>query len=301
MANLPYELIAASTPFTILVGPEQKKFTMHKELLASMSHKLDILVNGKMDEARKESVDWGDLDERTFVCFFEYAYTGNYNISHPQGNDRSQNDVSQSQSDNQSQHQDVSEYMEEQPRAPEGWDVGPVERYRGPVGEDLTMKCPRCKRVVPMPAPPRKAKDLLWWRFINLEYPGPPSEGNTDPTNGSVSFDLNGMILSHARVYVLADYHRIDKLKLLSLKKLHQCLVDFETTSAGAETIASLAAYCHENTPDKHPKDELRELLCLYLACKIEQMWDNASFREALEVSRDLARDVIEQMLNRLD
>ncbi|KAI1267756.1 hypothetical protein F5Y18DRAFT_424888 [Xylariaceae sp. FL1019] len=289
MANLSYELIAASTPFTILVGPERKKFNIHRELLASMSKKLDTLVNGKMIEARDGLVDWGDLDEQTFLCFFEYAYTGDYNIPQLRGNGRAHNDISRSQNDDQSQVHNIS--------------AGFSGCSSVLSDNKLRMRCPQCSRnvVVPVPAPPPKAKDLLWLKFISLEYPGPLPKANTTPPNGSVSLELSRMILSHARVYVLADYQLINNLKLLSLKKLHQCLKGSELTSEGAETIASLAAYCYDNTADSDPKDQLRELLCLYLACKVEQMWENASFRKALEASRDLARDVIEQMLNRLD
>lgn len=73
----------ASTPFRILIGEHadsSKEFVIHSALLAPQSDSLDILVNGKMKEAQEKCVVW-DIDERTFVQFSQFVYTGDYDAS----------------------------------------------------------------------------------------------------------------------------------------------------------------------------------------------------------------------------
>ncbi|CAJ2513195.1 Uu.00g013140.m01.CDS01 [Anthostomella pinea] len=53
MDNLPYEQLAASKPFRILVGKDKKEFMMHAGLLAHLPRPLRALVNNKMKETNE--------------------------------------------------------------------------------------------------------------------------------------------------------------------------------------------------------------------------------------------------------
>ncbi|EOO01092.1 hypothetical protein UCRPA7_3362 [Phaeoacremonium minimum UCRPA7] len=80
---LPFKEIFTSQSFQFLVGPEKRKFMLHKEILARLSPALDALLNGSMREATEGVVEWDDLDEDTFVRFGQYAYTGEYDAAEP--------------------------------------------------------------------------------------------------------------------------------------------------------------------------------------------------------------------------
>lgn len=44
-----------------------------------MSPSLDALVNGKMKETCERRFEW-DLDEHTFACFSDFAYSADYTL-----------------------------------------------------------------------------------------------------------------------------------------------------------------------------------------------------------------------------
>ncbi len=67
-----------SSPFKFVVGPDEREFTIHSALVAAQSPSLDALVNGHMKEASEQCVKWDETDEHTFVCFSQFAYTGDY-------------------------------------------------------------------------------------------------------------------------------------------------------------------------------------------------------------------------------
>ncbi|KAK6839826.1 hypothetical protein PG987_005692 [Apiospora arundinis] len=67
--------IAASGPFRFLIGPEKKEYMMHTELVASLSKPLKALLTSGMAESCKRVVEWPDVDETTFLRFFQFAYT----------------------------------------------------------------------------------------------------------------------------------------------------------------------------------------------------------------------------------
>ncbi|KAK2925628.1 SKP1/BTB/POZ domain superfamily [Fusarium oxysporum f. sp. vasinfectum] len=70
--------VAISKVFTFIVSPEETEFTIHSALVAKQSPVLNVLVNGPFKEALEQRVKWPDLDEATFLSFWEFAYSGNY-------------------------------------------------------------------------------------------------------------------------------------------------------------------------------------------------------------------------------
>ena len=56
---------------------------MHAELLAQQSKALGVLVHGSMKEAVDMVAEWPDYDPDTFVRFWQFAYTGDYDDPEP--------------------------------------------------------------------------------------------------------------------------------------------------------------------------------------------------------------------------
>ncbi|KAK0705596.1 hypothetical protein B0H67DRAFT_687730 [Lasiosphaeris hirsuta] len=70
--------ITHSMLFRIYIGPQKREFAIHSALMADQSAAFDQPVNGSFKEARDFHVELDDVDEETLLCFFQYAYTGEY-------------------------------------------------------------------------------------------------------------------------------------------------------------------------------------------------------------------------------
>ncbi|KAI0191881.1 hypothetical protein F4808DRAFT_465263 [Astrocystis sublimbata] len=77
----PYQKFMSSGHITILVGPDKNKYTIHAELLASLSCYLYTLVKGAA--TKSPVVEWPHIDDRTFACFSQFAYSRRYHIANP--------------------------------------------------------------------------------------------------------------------------------------------------------------------------------------------------------------------------
>ncbi|RSL82138.1 hypothetical protein CEP52_017036 [Fusarium oligoseptatum] len=103
-------------------------------------------------------------------------------------------------------------------------------------------------------AVPTKDKDL-WSQFKKL-YPEPAPDHEVE--DNTPEDDFSEVFLSHARLYVVADYYGISALKVLCLRKLHQDLERFTIHEEAIGDIAQLVRFCYEHTVKP---DDLRELV----------------------------------------
>ncbi|KAI1489643.1 hypothetical protein F5X96DRAFT_599630 [Biscogniauxia mediterranea] len=223
MENLPYEIIAASKPFRFLVGPDKKAFMLHADLVAHLSKPLAVLINGKMKEAREGYAELPEVDERTFVRFCQFAYTGDYKVSASTSSE---------------------------------------------IADTPSTFIPNTG----FPSSSRSITSRLWDSFKERTYT---------------------VFLSHARVYVLADCYDIERLRILSVQKLHKSLAS-SLRPEPPDCITPLVKYCFENTVDKRDaKDPLRELVTGYMACKIDQLWKSDAFQDLVGSSGELSKALV--------
>ncbi|KAI1658340.1 hypothetical protein F4813DRAFT_46488 [Daldinia decipiens] len=293
MASVPYEIIAASKPFRFLVGPDEKEFFMHSELVARMSKPLWTLVNGEWKEGNERYTEWPDIDEGTFVRFCEFAYTGNYKAAEP--------------------FEDTPTPLNEKES---GEATSPTPRLvpnRKQIFKkaELVMKEPllvpnrrqmfkKAELVMKEPLPLPSKKDIIWREFQGEINDGP--DGRVEETSNTVpSANYSEVLLSHARLYAFADCYDIDTLMELSIRKLHRTLKVFNLHKGARVTdIAQLIDYSYRNTVNKGDNhDKLRNLLATYTACNIEEMWPNVYFQDILE-SADVSKAIIGKLLKRL-
>ncbi|KAG7406168.1 hypothetical protein Forpe1208_v013821 [Fusarium oxysporum f. sp. rapae] len=176
--------IATSKVFTFVVGPEENEFTIHSALVAKQSPVLNVLVNGPFKEALEQRVKWTDLDEATFLSFWEFAYSGNY--------------ANPIQEDEEEEETDPAD--EELGRWGKSWAhyVRLHPRYSGPTN-----------------ANPHGVRGL-WQDFVE-KYAPIPRQSEV----GNIGADT---LLHHARVCAFADRYCMDKLMETSLGKLFLAL-----------------------------------------------------------------------------
>ncbi|KAL9100677.1 MAG: hypothetical protein Q9163_003972 [Psora crenata] len=110
------------------------------------------------------------------------------------------------------------------------------------------------------------------------------------------------VLLCHARLYVFADQYIISPLKSLTLSKLRDTLSNSGISGQTSEAIIELVRYCYSNTSDRPGSmDEMRQLIIQYIAYELEVLGRNAEFLSILEEHGSLGRDLVVQMLRKLD
>ncbi|KAK8024261.1 hypothetical protein PG993_012327 [Apiospora rasikravindrae] len=264
---------------------------MHTELVASMSEPLRALVKGGMDESCRDIAEWLEVDEATFMRFFQFAYTGDFDAEAPEVPPPKSPETPEEPVEGISNHDAYFVLPNTQHIG-----FGPVPRFGVERrGFSSTPKLGKKKAAI---APEKKD---LWTTFEEV-YPSleiRPAEWSLpdqDPTA-----DFTRVFLAYARLYVLADEKDIQGLADHSLKKLHHTLTHFSFQGKGADSIASLAEYCFENTCDKGAEqDGLRRLVCLYSACKLEILWASEAFRRVFAETGDFSIGLVGMLLARL-
>ncbi|KAH7467491.1 hypothetical protein FOMA001_g15577 [Fusarium oxysporum f. sp. matthiolae] len=176
--------VAISNVFKFIVGPEETEFTIHSAFVAKQSPVLNVLVNGPFKEALEQRVKWPDLDEATFLSFWEFAYSGNY-------------------------AKPIQEDEEEE-------ETDPGDEELGRWGKSWAHYV----RLYPRISGPNNANAHqvhgLWQNFVEKHAPVPrPADV------GDIGADT---LLHHARVCAFADRYCMDKLMEISLGKLFLAL-----------------------------------------------------------------------------
>ncbi|KAL7798140.1 hypothetical protein V8C37DRAFT_368826 [Trichoderma ceciliae] len=228
-----------------------------------------------MKEATERRAIWEEIDEETFICFSQYVYTGNYDEAEPKKREAEAVTPSQAEHDKAvlTKWSGARPGLGRRALRQQGWSEPPV-------------------RI--------KKKDLLWNRFQKL-HPLPSAPSVSLRTNGPDD-DYTDVFLCHARTYVFADYYGIEAMQTLALHKLRQVLIQFKLHAKGCGDITRLVRYCFDETVDRGEQaDPLRSLVCLYAACKVEELWRVAEFQDLMKTLPEFLAGLITAMLERLD
>ena len=108
------------------------------------------------------------------------------------------------------------------------------------------------------------------------------------------------MLLPHAQLYIFADYNLVTELKQLTLFRLHATLCVFRLTQQRVEVIMRLIDYSFANTSEVVGDRTLREVITLYAACHLEDLWSCSAFQDVLLLQNGFSRDLIGQVRDRL-
>lgn len=291
-----------------------------------------------MSEA-KEGCAWlEDVDQHTFVRFSQYAYTGDYLPAEPEILlDSSMIETTHSVPGNATSTPDQDHNSQVLPPTPNDYETSelhnetivsepdpPLAGFE-PVMELRITRFPKqskkgkkktglysygeqqkeeayaydseaLEREVP-----QSKKSKLWEGFNDRVYVRPQPDFQPRRNRESCE-DYTEVFLSHARLYVFAETYDIGPLKLLSIHKLQRTLTSFTLYRRRIGDIVDLMRYTYLNTADlSESADSLRVLVIHYAACFVEELAQSAQFQSLLEEVGQLARDLVGQMLKRLD
>ncbi|KAF5138634.1 hypothetical protein E5D57_002420 [Metarhizium anisopliae] len=294
-----YSAIASSKPYRFIVGPQRRKFTIHSAIVARQSDYLDKLVNGDFKEGNEKTVHWENVDEETFVCFWQYAYTGSYDIprEEPKTTQAVPGEGAEDENEMESPEH-ASENLDEFLKSWAHWghEEGRQESSR-PSARDWEWEWEKNTKSAVEERPKKPSnRGELWELFTALQSTGRnEDEVESEQEDEGYDFDASDL-LCHARVYVFADCYGIFDLMDLSYNSIHSILCNLDLRTETLADIITLVHYCYE-TPA--PPD-LKELVVLYSACNIEKLWVDEQFQHIIETHGDLSRAVIASLLGRL-
>lgn len=157
--------------------------------------------------------------------------------------------------------------------------------------------CPRCYAVTK-----RSKKKILIDKFMG-EHGGTTLDPTSTPSfvprkNTDGREDYSGVLLCHAKLYVLGDTYDIPPLRQLALHRLHATLRDFTLYPSRLGDIAALARYVFDNTT---PDDKIRDMITLYYACIVEDASKHEGLRALVDDIPDFAFGLISRMSERLE
>ena len=249
------------------------------------------MVNNKMAESQTRSAILNDIDDDDFIRFCQFAYTGDY--STPPF----------------TEEQSPSIKSEEVPIAAEAplplghddpWGVRSSSTKKSKKrlsstpnrsvnvwkswGVDVSQVVYQDLSALKTNFEERKfCKELLRQKLLDSCEPLSNTQQNQNFTP---------VFLAHSRLYVFADKYRIKPLQQLVLQKLHQTLVRFELYPERVEDVVELVRYAYS---DDHTfgggADELRALVVVYVASRIDKMNKSDSFLTLLEDGGAFVRD----------
>lgn len=267
--------ILLSRPFRFVVGQEGVEIIVHEEAVASQSTALSTLVRGQMSESTAGVATWKDVDQETFIRFAQFAYTGDYSI--------------------------LSISALKKPIKKGEDEVLSTVQYE----EDFLWGSPAVKKKK---STSRKGQleTSTQSSLQALNYPLLRPRSNfadtcDSPVMDGPKEDVSEALLSHVSLYILADQWGVESLMRLSLFKLHKSLVMLELDGSKVSCIVELVRAGYAGTVDREsPIDELRELICQYIAANVEVMSFEDEFKLMLEEGGDFVRDLWMRVLPRI-
>ncbi|KAK6531697.1 hypothetical protein TWF694_002873 [Orbilia ellipsospora] len=245
----------------IRAGADKKVIWTHRDNLAeSESSTLKALVSGQYKEGDGQNgIDWSEWDYGTVIQLITYLSIGDYHVKLP-------------------------ELKEMTPEVPTPSSSKPANTAHQaaevqPRGIQLLT---RIDRFLPDPPLPtwRRNTDAGDFHFMLSEA-----------KQQDKKFDFGPALVAHAKVYVLADYHNVDTLKSLALRRLAQTMQMTEHHSW--DLIGDVLALVEFVYPEDMGRPlQLRNIVSHFVALHYSKLVANEEVLTTLERGGEFVRDV---------
>ncbi|KAL7815803.1 hypothetical protein V8C26DRAFT_105411 [Trichoderma gracile] len=315
----PMESIFLSEPFKFVVGPNKKRYSLHKGAVARLSKSLYQLLNGRMREAKEHCVSWEDTDENTFIRFGEWAYTGDYTPGSPEILlDASQIATSEQEGTVAKKQSPVDESLLtllklsrakfETPKrhCDVDWTASEYNYNCNVCSSKFASQCctkchiPRHANCTACrnDAMRRSTKYRMMEAFVS-DHPQEQDNATRSPRKIPESCeDYTDVFLSHAQLYVIADKYDIPELGQYCLSNLYADLLNRNVHENRTGDILSLARYSFNNTVET---DKLRHLVVGYCACFMKQITTSDGFKALIDECPDFGHQLMVEVGKYMD
>ncbi|OBT73791.1 hypothetical protein VF21_07996 [Pseudogymnoascus sp. 05NY08] len=323
-----FRQILDSRIITFLVGNhvdgKSSEFRVHEEAIAQLSQTLRAIVN--KDFVNDPEV-WSDVSKGTFEQLAQFAYTGDYTVPKPLRR-RAVVDV-QEAVENEPSSGTLNGYQAAEEADKPLADNAPAEEApaeEAPPDDDLDgWGNPIFGKKVKK----EKKKGQLWAyhampSFEGVSYPAPipeptrfaalsypllaPRDNHKDGSEPSAKFkpegDYSVVLLSHAKLWALADIHDIGALKALALYKLHKTLCVFRINEGNAGDLIHLIRYAYSDYTGGQDDggqvdDTLKGLVAQYMASNSPALSHDRKFMGLLREGGLFVEDFLRLVMQR--
>lgn len=236
---------------------------------------MHALLNNGMQETQTGRVEWPEVDEETVQRLLEWAYSSNYAVYTGTKENLATNRVVGGQS---SHTENGSSTNHETPQE--------VELLIN-IGWPYESRCRKCS----------DPKHALIEKFRKFSLPIPSHLKPFVPRqNDNAHEDFTPVLMSHAKLYVLADMYLIGPLKNVACTRLRDQLKEFNLFNIRRQDVNNVASYVCLNTM---PGDPMRNMIAHYFACTMEEMIDLEETKELMLQDTDFAFEITRLMANR--
>lgn len=312
-----------------VLGQELKCVNAHSGILSRLSSPIKAALTGGMQESQTYVLEWPDVEFDVFSAMYEFAFTGDYvtpkdhkgqseyieALIGPEEASYSFSKLEISKADKPSavrNHKEVqgADYKRHSTDA-----LRNASSEGMPSSESLRKVNP--PNTTPNPEAPRPLSNLfaheksklstrsaresmLWSTFFSMHH--------HSKILGAHRQEYHRNLLFHAKVYCLAESKLIESLKNISLRHLHEDLLEvtgdffntdlFRTSEAPGEVL-ELAAFVYLNTYrySSSGHDMLRRMVSTYIAAQAKELERFEEFRPLLDACAELASDLVHLML----
>jgi hypothetical protein len=283
MLRLSYRLLNSKI-FTFMVGENQTPIVVHSAAISALSEPLDRLINGDMREAQEACACLRDLEPEDFERICEFAYRGDYPAPKPVEIESSEHGEI-----NQNGHgtENIAPIFSEPPASSNSTSLlrGLVKGAKGKEKEKGQTELATAFRE----------RQYMMARYSKMEY-----WSTYAPIQVSASQDFGPIFLAYARIYAFAEQWMVNKLKELTLKKLHDTLVSIlgPLSVSDRNAIMGLARFAYDNDyiPDRGTTikiDALRELIVEFMVIHVGDMRFCSDHELFLAEEGEYARDLM--------
>ncbi|KAL8709056.1 MAG: hypothetical protein Q9225_007506 [Loekoesia sp. 1 TL-2023] len=273
--------------FEILVGSSAESFYAHADVLAK-SEVLRKTVQGPWRENTEAKLYWREWEASAVEGFLEWLYTGDYKCPYPV---EAREEESSSQILRE-ENEDAGDYSpapnddrmaEPEPAEPAvDWPADPPSE----IPEELNPSPPEPKFSLPKytykvikstktPIPPLTRLQELEWDGCRALNKLSQAEEFDKWTGHQLwrpdELDYKDIFMTHAKLYVMACFYRLDELKNMAWQRLRSVLVSIGKPNPRTPVINNLVTllhYVYQETGDSDTSEEepLRMLITSFAA-----------------------------------
>lgn len=253
-----------------LVADGDVRFFVHEDVLTSQSEPFRMTAAGEWKEATERKINLSDWDADTVSRLLQYLYSGDYQYSDPTSVSQSPEPTDASEATALTEGEDEQESIGMDIKRP----LTPLKEWR----KKAQLSRQNVNKVV-----------SDWTRLERFK----PAQ-----------YDFKEVLLTHARIYALANYKLVQGLQNLAIERLLITLAHLDPIPDDSHlsmNLVDLATYGYSNTTRLSNSNEpLRDLISQFAALNFEALQNEPLAIEFIGQGGDFVKDVTMKLCRRL-
>lgn len=259
-----------SSEIFTLIAQGGRSFFVHSSILAAQSQPFRSIISGDWKESSERKISLEDWDSDTVGRFIEFLYTGNY--QYPEPEPLSPERVAENEASKKEEPEDTGLRM--------------IYKDKGLNQNRPLTPLGKCIQ----PGLRRKRENMDEEERLKKFDPG--------------QHDYKATLLTHAKVYALAQYKDVTTLRSLSLERLLATLMTLGSVEHGSHIAINVVellgyVYSHTDAPTNY-EEPMRRIVSQFAALNFPALQTREEMMVLMSEGGDLVRDLMEKVCRRL-